>query len=56
MNQAERFILAIVLVGDDDRCDGPYYVRRPFTREPDWAVTSLNLDLDALLAQAEPPR
>jgi superfamily II DNA or RNA helicase len=56
LNQAERFILAIVLVGDDDRCDGPYYVRRPFTREPDWAVTSLNLDLDALLAQAEPPR
>ena len=54
LNQAEKFILAIVLV-DGDRYDGPFYVRNPFTQEPDWAVTSLNLDLNQLLAHAEQP-
>ncbi len=32
------------------------YVRQPFTSEPDWAVTSLSLDIDPLLARATPPR
>lgn len=54
LNQSDKFILAIVLVEDGGRCDGPYYVRQPFTNEPDWAVTSINLDLDALLARATP--
>ena len=54
LNQADKFILAIVLV-DGDRYDGPFYVRHPFTQEPDWAVTSINLDLDQLLARAEQP-
>jgi superfamily II DNA or RNA helicase len=52
LNQADKFILAIVLV-DSDRHEGPFYVRKPFTQEPDWAVTSINLDLDQLLARAE---
>ena len=34
--------------------EGPFYVRQPFTQEPDWAVTSINLDLGALLARATP--
>ncbi|QXP86594.1 helicase-related protein [Methylococcus capsulatus] len=51
LNQSDKFILAIVLV-DGERFDGPFYVRQPFTSEPDWAVTSINLDLDALLARA----
>ncbi len=51
LNQQDKFILAIVLV-DGDQHEGPFYVTRPFTQEPDWAVTSINLDLDALLAQA----
>jgi superfamily II DNA or RNA helicase len=51
LNQADKFILAIVIV-DGDRYEGPFYVRQPFTSEPDWAVTSINLDLDALLARA----
>ena len=55
LNQADKFILAIVLV-DGDRHDGPFYVRHPFTQEPDWAVTSLNLDLDQLLTHAEQPK
>jgi hypothetical protein len=54
LNQADKFILAIVLV-DGDKPEGPYYVRQPFTQEPDWAVTSINLDLDALLARAAKP-
>jgi hypothetical protein len=55
LNQADKFILAIVLV-DGDRYDGPFYVRHPFTQEPDWAVTSVNLDLHELLSRAEQAR
>ena len=52
LNQQDKFILAIVLVNGDSH-EGPFYVRRPFTQEPDWAVTSINLDLAHLLARAE---
>ena len=52
LNQQDKFILAIVLV-DGDQHEGPFYVIKPFTQEPDWAVTSINLDLDQLLAKAE---
>ena len=54
LNQQDKFILAIVLV-DGDQCEGPFYVTKPFTQEPDWAVTSINLDLAHLLARAECP-
>ncbi|MBW8078147.1 MAG: DUF3883 domain-containing protein, partial [Gallionella sp.] len=50
LNQQDKFILAIVLV-DGDLHEGPFYVTKPFTQEPDWAVTSINLDLDQLLAR-----
>jgi hypothetical protein len=52
LNQADKFILAIVLV-DGERFKGPFYVKHPFTHEPDWAVTSVTLDLRALLSRAE---
>lgn len=52
LNQADKFILAIVVVDGEER-QGPFYIRNPFSREPDWAVTSINLDLDQLLARAE---
>ena len=51
LNQADKFMLAIVLV-DGEQCEGPYYVRNPFTQEPDWAVSSINLDLGELLSRA----
>jgi hypothetical protein len=51
LNQQDKFMLAIVLV-DGDQHEGPFYVTKPFTQEPDWAVTSINLKLDALLARA----
>ena len=54
LNQADKYILAIVIV-DGDTYEGPFYVRKPFTQEPDWAVASINLDLDQLLARAQPP-
>lgn len=53
MNQAEKFWLAIVIVDGDD-FEGPYYVKNPFSMEPDWAETSKNLDLNRLLEKAVP--
>jgi len=32
-----------------------YYVRKPFTKEPDFGVTSVNYHLDELLAKAQSP-
>jgi len=52
LNQQDKFILAIVLV-DGDLHEGPFYVTKPFTQEPDWAVTSINLDLASLLSKAQ---
>ena len=53
LNQADKFLLAIVLVGENDALDGPYYLRNPFESEPGWGVSSINFDLKALLARAE---
>ncbi len=55
LNKPEDFILAIVefLDGDEHRV---HYVRRPFQREPDFGVTSVNYDLAELLERAERPR
>ena len=54
LNQQDKFILAIVLV-DGENAECPCYVRRPFTQEPDWAVTSVNIDLNELLRRAREP-
>lgn len=55
LNQADKFILAIVVV-DGDSHEGPYYVRNPFTSEPDFGVASINYSLDELLDKAEAPK
>jgi SNF2 family DNA or RNA helicase len=52
-NQGDKFVLAIVLVNEDDSHDGPYYIRRPFDREPGWGVSSINYNLSDLLQKAE---
>ena len=52
-NQGDKFVLAIVLVNEDDSYEGPYYVRRPFDREPDWGVSSVNYNLSDLFEKAE---
>jgi superfamily II DNA/RNA helicase len=55
LNKPDDFILAIVefLDGDAHRV---HYIRRPFDREPDFLVTSVNYDFEGLLARAEEPR
>lgn len=54
LNQADKFILAIVIV-DGDSFDGPFYVKEPFTAEPDFGVASINYDLGDLLSKAVSP-
>lgn len=51
MNQANQFILAIVLI-DGDSYQGPYYLKKPFNQEPDFGVASINYDLEELLSRA----
>ncbi|HEX9867911.1 MAG TPA: DUF3883 domain-containing protein, partial [Candidatus Tectomicrobia bacterium] len=53
LNKPDDFILAVVLV--DGGAATPWYIRRPFQREPDFGVTSVNYDLEELLARAEYP-
>ena len=52
-NQGDKFVLAVVLVNEDDSHEGPYYIRRPFDREPGWGVSSINYNLSDLLQKAE---
>ncbi len=54
LNKPDDFILAIVEV-DGDTARKPVYVRQPFQREPDFAVTSVNYNLAELLSRAEAP-
>jgi SNF2 family DNA or RNA helicase len=54
LNKPEEFILAIVeFLGDESH--RVHYVRKPFRREPDFGVTSVNYDFADLLARAEAP-
>jgi superfamily II DNA or RNA helicase len=54
LNKPEDFILAIVeFLPDKAHC--VHYVRRPFQREPDFGVTSVNYDFSELLARAQEP-
>lgn len=55
LNQSDKFILAIVIV-DGDRYEGPFYVYKPFSQEPDWAVSSINLELSELLLKSTVPQ
>jgi hypothetical protein len=54
LNKPDDFILAIVefVSADEQRI---HYVRRPFQREPDFGVTSVNYDLADLLRRAAAP-
>jgi hypothetical protein len=55
LNKPDDFILAVVefLAGGDHRV---HYLRRPFGREPDFGVTSVNYDFAELLRRAEAPK
>jgi hypothetical protein len=55
LNKPDDYILAIVefLDENDHRV---HYIRRPFRREPDFGVTSVNYALAELLTRAEEPK
>jgi len=57
-NKPEDFILALVLVPPQtvtqEACK-VFYLRKPFQREPDFGVTSVNYSLPDLLTKAEAP-
>lgn len=54
LNKPDDFILAIVefLKANKHRV---HYLRRPFQREPDFGVTSVNYSFAELLARAQAP-
>ncbi|WP_020505128.1 protein NO VEIN domain-containing protein [Lamprocystis purpurea] len=54
LNRPDDFILAIVEFLDDDG-HRVHYLRRPFQREPDFGVTSVNYDFAELPARAAAP-
>jgi len=54
LNQADKFVLAIVLVDENDATEGPYYLKNPFTQEPDYGVASINYELSELIKKASP--
>jgi len=54
LNQADKFWLAIVVVDGDDY-EGPFYVKNPFTKEPDAGVPSVNYEIKHLLSRVESP-
>jgi hypothetical protein len=54
LNKPDDFILAIVEF--DGAMRHVRYVRRPFQREPDFGVTSVNYNFAELLQKAEAPR
>ena len=54
LNKPDDYILAIVEF-QNGGTEHVNYVHRPFRREPDFGVTSVNYDLPELLARAEVP-
>jgi hypothetical protein len=55
LNKPDDFILAIVeFMGDNQH--RVHYLRKPFHREPDFGVTSVNYNFTELLKHAEAPR
>jgi len=53
LNKPDDFILAIGQVDDGQR--KLFYIRRPFQQEPDFAVESINYNLQDLLSRGESP-
>jgi hypothetical protein len=54
LNKPDDFILAIVEFFDGEK-HRAHYVRRPFRREPDFGVTSVNYSLAEILERAQVP-
>jgi len=54
LNKPDEFILALVLV-EGENVQEPVYIRKPFGREPDFGVTSVNYDLNEISARGGKP-
>jgi hypothetical protein len=54
LNKPDDFILVVVEFTSDGS-HRVHYVRRPFRREPDFGVTSVNYDFGELLSRAQSP-
>jgi hypothetical protein len=54
LHAPDRFILALVMV-EGEVAATPRYLRRPFTKEPDFAEISSNYDLGELLTRSVEP-
>jgi superfamily II DNA or RNA helicase len=54
-NKPDDFILALVEFQEQE-AHRVHYLRRPFQREPDFGVTSVNYDMGELIARGEAPR
>jgi superfamily II DNA or RNA helicase len=54
LNKPDDFILAIVLV--DGAAGEPVYVSKPFQREPDFGVTSVNYKISELIGRGVTPK
>jgi len=54
LNKPDDYILAIIEFAGDNQ-HRAHYVRRPFGREPDFGVTSVNYDLSEIIAKGGAP-
>jgi hypothetical protein len=54
LHEPEKFILAVVQV-ENGFAREPRYVRRPFSQEPEFGITALQVNLNSLLQRAEKP-
>jgi len=51
LNKPDQYVLALVEM-EDGQARPPRYVREPFSKEPDFGVTSVNYDLRELLTRS----
>lgn len=54
LHEPEKFILAVVQV-ENGFAREPRYVRRPFSQEPEFGITAIQVNLKSLLERAESP-
>jgi len=53
LNQKDKFVLAIVLINEDDSVESVHYLKRPFDTEPPWGTASINFKLNDFLKRGE---
>ena len=53
LNQSAKFILAVVLINEDNSIESVHYLRHFLDREPPWGTSSINFTLNDLLQRGE---